>query len=129
MELDIGKHCSLKECNMLDYCPFLCQSCSEYYCLNHRMPKQHYCNDNPVTIENTKKKNIKNKSIKVKKTKTTVKCDVCKKKIRNYVVYPFQCTQCGINVCESHRIPEYHNCVWLKKNIIKDSIRDGCMCF
>jgi AN1-type zinc finger protein 1 len=123
MEFDIGKHCSLPECNMLDYCPFLCQHCAAYHCLKHRMPDQHKCKNNPITNNNNKI--IKNK--KRKKTKMTVRCDVCRKKIKNYVGYPFKCSQCDINVCEEHRLPEYHECPWLKTT--REGKKESCTCF
>ena len=43
MELDIGKQCELQSCRQLDYCPFLCNLCKKYYCINHRKPDGHEC--------------------------------------------------------------------------------------
>jgi len=38
---DVGKHCKL--CFRQDYLPFQCKYCREFYCLEHRMIRDHHC--------------------------------------------------------------------------------------
>ncbi|CAG8592607.1 2155_t:CDS:2 [Diversispora eburnea] len=47
--LNIGRHCSNTDCNQLDYLPFKCQHCRNYYCGEHSKPKQHSCINLPPT--------------------------------------------------------------------------------
>ncbi|KAK2068365.1 hypothetical protein P8C59_003005 [Phyllachora maydis] len=39
----IGAHCALGYCNQLDFLPFLCQSCRQTFCLDHRSETAHAC--------------------------------------------------------------------------------------
>ena len=36
-------------------------------------------------------------------------CEFCGK----MVSLPFKCSYCGQNVCESHKLPENHKCIYL----------------
>uniref|UniRef100_A0A1I7X9F6 AN1-type domain-containing protein n=1 Tax=Heterorhabditis bacteriophora TaxID=37862 RepID=A0A1I7X9F6_HETBA len=40
---DIGKNCYLKDCNILDFAPFFCELCNQYFCVEHRF--SHGCDD------------------------------------------------------------------------------------
>jgi predicted nucleic acid binding AN1-type Zn finger protein len=100
MELDIGKHCSLKECNQLDYLPFLCEKCNLYFCLEHKTPESHNCKFiNDATSISICKKMSKKKN----------KQDICvfKKCKKNTIHY---CKLCQQNFCLEHRYQEVHNC-------------------
>ncbi|OZJ05867.1 hypothetical protein BZG36_00933 [Bifiguratus adelaidae] len=43
MELDIGAHCERQDCKALDFLPFKCPYCHLSFCLDHRLPSDHYC--------------------------------------------------------------------------------------
>ena len=41
---DVGRHCEMPLCNMQDFLPFICDSCSKSFCLEHRIYESHGCN-------------------------------------------------------------------------------------
>ncbi|XP_062006887.1 zinc finger AN1 and C2H2 domain-containing stress-associated protein 11-like [Rosa rugosa] len=40
---DLGKHCSVVECQQIDFLPFTCDSCNKVFCLEHRSYIKHNC--------------------------------------------------------------------------------------
>ena len=103
--LDKGKHCQLQSCNQFDYLPFECFHCKGSFCKVHRAPKDHECQAwvklmAPAPI--------------VKKKKKKTRCKVCRRVIPNRNIAPCDCDKCGMIVCETHRLPEYHDCKWLE---------------
>lgn len=118
MEIDIGKHCCLKNCKKLDYLPFMCEKCNLYFCLEHKDPELHDCKN--VKVLNKQKKNrLKNEIIKQDK------CFFknCKKNTFHF------CKLCKKNFCIEHRHQEIHNCIkntLIDKKIImkRDNIDD-----
>lgn len=40
---DLGKHCSVQDCNQLDFLPFTCDVCRQVFCLEHRSYSKHHC--------------------------------------------------------------------------------------
>ncbi|KAK2859580.1 hypothetical protein Q5P01_004200 [Channa striata] len=44
-ELDIGKHCQIESCSLKDFLPFICDSCSGVFCLEHRSREAHSCSE------------------------------------------------------------------------------------
>ncbi|KAL6141429.1 hypothetical protein ACLB2K_059717 [Fragaria x ananassa] len=40
---DLGKHCSVVECQQIDFLPFTCDSCFKVFCLEHRSYIKHNC--------------------------------------------------------------------------------------
>ena len=40
---DLGRHCSVKDCHLLDFLPFRCDSCKLCFCLDHRSYENHNC--------------------------------------------------------------------------------------
>ncbi|KAK7285591.1 hypothetical protein RJT34_20367 [Clitoria ternatea] len=50
---DLGQHCSVSDCNQIDFLPFTCDRCDLVYCLEHRSYIQHKCtkpNKKDVTV-------------------------------------------------------------------------------
>ncbi|XP_042480155.1 zinc finger AN1 and C2H2 domain-containing stress-associated protein 16 [Macadamia integrifolia] len=50
---DLGKHCSVGDCNQIDFLPFTCDSCNQVFCLEHRSYVKHHCpkaNKKDVTV-------------------------------------------------------------------------------
>lgn len=41
--MSLGQHCSVSDCNQLDFLPFKCDCCSRVYCLQHRSYAAHQC--------------------------------------------------------------------------------------
>jgi hypothetical protein len=48
----IGAHCSLPSCNVLDFLPIVCQ-CKAYFCSQHISPDLHACRSVHANITNT----------------------------------------------------------------------------
>lgn len=61
---DLGKHCSVDDCKLIDFLPFTCDSCHRVFCLEHRSYGKHHC-------PNTDRKNV-----------TVVICPLCAKGVR-----------------------------------------------
>lgn len=40
---DLGKHCAVEDCNLIDFLPFNCDRCNKVYCLEHRSYGKHLC--------------------------------------------------------------------------------------
>ncbi|KMZ61411.1 AN1-type zinc finger protein 2B [Zostera marina] len=50
---NLGKHCSVDDCKMIDFLPFTCDRCSQVFCLEHRGYSTHSCpkaNQQDVTV-------------------------------------------------------------------------------
>ena len=100
MEIDIGKQC--KKCNQLDYLPFFCSKCKEYFCVIHR--NDHSC------LYSKKEKKIK-RTIIIDEPCFFSRC----KKIKIHT-----CKLCGKSYCINHRHQEVHFCEKIQDNLEKD---------
>ncbi|XP_020219148.1 zinc finger AN1 and C2H2 domain-containing stress-associated protein 13 isoform X3 [Cajanus cajan] len=40
---DLGKHCAVSDCKLIDFLPFTCDRCDQVYCLEHRSYIKHQC--------------------------------------------------------------------------------------
>ncbi|KAF7819024.1 zinc finger AN1 and C2H2 domain-containing stress-associated protein 16 [Senna tora] len=40
---DLGKHCAVQDCKLIDFLPFTCDRCDQVYCLEHRSYIKHQC--------------------------------------------------------------------------------------
>lgn len=109
MDLDIGKHCELITCNRLDFCPFHCNDCDKWFCLEHKDKKAHEC---PIKEFNR----TVDPNIVVKKTKKH-KCNICKAEVHYFVVDIYKCNKCNMKLCGNHRLPESHDCEYLEEII------------
>ncbi|XP_076955031.1 zinc finger AN1 and C2H2 domain-containing stress-associated protein 13-like [Bidens hawaiensis] len=50
---DLGKHCSVDDCKLIDFLPFTCDCCNKVFCLEHRSYITHKCpkaNKNSRTV-------------------------------------------------------------------------------
>ncbi|CAK9179590.1 unnamed protein product [Ilex paraguariensis] len=50
---NLGKHCSVDDCKLIDFLPFTCDCCNQVFCLEHRSYNKHHCpkaNKNDVTV-------------------------------------------------------------------------------
>lgn len=95
-EMDIGKHCGLKDCKRLDFLPFECDGCSGVFCLDHKGRTAHACSD-------------------VNYAKETEQIDhpvysCCYQACKATELVPVKCDLCRKQYCLSHRLPEDHEC-------------------
>ncbi|XP_028290428.1 AN1-type zinc finger protein 1 [Gouania willdenowi] len=96
-ELDIGKHCQVESCNIKDYLPFVCDSCSGLFCLEHRSREAHSCPEVSVKREPV-----------TSCSSTSYTCSV--KECRGKEVLPVICPQCEKHFCLAHRHQDDHKC-------------------
>ncbi|XP_058073683.1 zinc finger AN1 and C2H2 domain-containing stress-associated protein 16-like [Magnolia sinica] len=50
---NLGKHCSVDDCKLIDFLPFTCDRCNQVFCLEHRSYTKHLCpnaNQQDVTV-------------------------------------------------------------------------------
>lgn len=50
---NLGKHCSVEDCKLIDFLPFTCDCCHQVFCLEHRSYIKHKCpkaNKNDLTV-------------------------------------------------------------------------------
>ncbi|XP_020580052.1 zinc finger AN1 and C2H2 domain-containing stress-associated protein 16-like [Phalaenopsis equestris] len=50
---NLGKHCSVEDCKLIDFLPFTCDRCDKVFCLQHRSYAKHTCpnaNQTDVTV-------------------------------------------------------------------------------
>ncbi|XP_049934496.1 zinc finger AN1 and C2H2 domain-containing stress-associated protein 16-like isoform X1 [Nymphaea colorata] len=40
---DLGRHCSVDDCKLIDFLPFACDRCEQVFCLEHRTYSKHNC--------------------------------------------------------------------------------------
>ena len=99
-ELNIGAHCSYKECNQIDFLPIRCLNCNMLFCKLHSVADQHQC----VNFSNTSVKEI----FAVDSIITGYDCFVDKCFIRELTI--IVCDRCEQQTCLKHRLPEDHCC-------------------
>jgi hypothetical protein len=130
---DFGKHCSFKECKMLDFLPVICDACREPFCVNHFQYVSHSCTkaankdrqvpvcplcSKPVPIPQGRSPDeVINAHLDgncAPTTKRSIPCDLkgCKK--REFV--EVSCRECKHNFCLSHRFHEQHHCTGNRPN-------------
>ncbi|KAL2651920.1 hypothetical protein R1flu_020048 [Riccia fluitans] len=135
---DLGKHCAVPECSLVDFLPFTCDGCEQVFCLEHRSYGSHKCtkgNKEDVTVlvcpmcakavrlipnedpNVTWDRHVRSNCDPSNYTKATQKprCPVqgCKELLTfsNKV----RCKDCGREVCLKHRFGADHKCQELRK--------------
>lgn len=129
---DLGRHCQHSDCHQLDFLPFKCYACHQFFCLDHRSCKSHDCpksglNDRKVvvceicstSIETTGFNGMDEKSI-LEKHQHSGDCDPRKAKkpkcpvrrCREILTFSnsTSCQHCHVKVCLKHRFPADHAC-------------------
>ncbi|XP_055375745.1 AN1-type zinc finger protein 2A [Condylostylus longicornis] len=125
----LGKHCSEKSCNKLDFLPMKCDSCNSVFCSEHFSYSKHscpsahqksvqvpvcpLCNDPvPTPRDVPPDLSVSEHIDRYCKSETkkifTNRCNYknCKKK----ELVPFKCSDCHINYCLKHRHITDHEC-------------------
>lgn len=119
MELpDVGKHCAISTCKLLDFLPFVCSQCGNTFCLEHRSFEAHNCTSTKVEEAQIEEKASE---VLVNATARKLKCAIMQCKETEYV--RIICPECKQNFCLKHRSPSDHNCTSLQK--MKD-VGVGC---
>ncbi|XP_076868372.1 AN1-type zinc finger protein 1 isoform X2 [Brachyhypopomus gauderio] len=96
-ELDIGKHCNIDSCNQKDFLPFVCDSCSGVFCLEHRSRDSHCCPEVSV------KREVSGSGVSTSYPCTFENC-------RGRELLPVICSECQKHFCLAHRHQDDHKC-------------------
>lgn len=124
-----AKHCSLPECNDLDFLPFTCDKCQKIFCRLHRQYANHRCayREQAVNVLPTCPICLQKISCGAKENPDSV-MDIhirsgCKTNVLSNVKkdprcgYPkckkpsfIECKKCHFKFCAGHRFPDQHNC-------------------
>ncbi|GAV57299.1 zf-AN1 domain-containing protein/zf-C2H2_6 domain-containing protein [Cephalotus follicularis] len=135
---DLGKHCTVDECKLIDFLPFTCDRCTQVFCLEHRSYTKHNCpkadrNDVTVVICPLCAKGVRLNPDEdpniTWETHVNTDCDpsdydrVTKKKkcpvpgCREVLAFSttIKCRDCTIDHCLKHRFGPDHNCPGPKK--------------
>jgi len=124
-----AKHCSLPECNDLDFLPFTCDKCSKVFCKLHRQYANHNCyyREEAVNVLPTCPICLQKISVGAKESPDEV-MDLhirsgCQRSVLSAIKkeprcgYPkckkpqfIQCKKCHFKFCPKHRFPDQHNC-------------------
>jgi len=127
---NLGSHCEIKDCKLLDFLPFTCDGCRKTYCLEHRSYSGHKCSASPVDVTlpqcplcsqylNVKPNEDLNGRVEehiVKgcpsepKQATNLHNPCSQKGCKNREVVPLFCKLCLKNYCFSHRLQLDHTC-------------------
>lgn len=116
----IGKHCEFEYCNQLDFLPFMCQSCSRTYCLDHRTENSHQCAHAGAWAERRRKAQLAHQSIgsgrmlQDKVSRKPCASPECKTEVGTSLTPGVHCDTCNRDYCLKHRLKEEHDC----KNLI-----------
>ncbi|XP_071720665.1 zinc finger AN1 and C2H2 domain-containing stress-associated protein 13 [Rutidosis leptorrhynchoides] len=135
---NLGKHCSVDDCKLIDFLPFTCDCCNKVFCLDHRSYSSHHCpkankNDRTVVICPLCAKGVhlipeQDPNI-TWESHVNTDCDpsnyekVTKKKkcpvrgCREILTFSntIKCRDCTIDHCLKHRLGLDHNCPGPKK--------------
>ncbi|KAE9554702.1 hypothetical protein FO519_002112 [Halicephalobus sp. NKZ332] len=93
---NFGEHCSVKDCNILDFLPFSCPLCEKKFCVSHHL--NHGCNLEELR-KNDEIRTVNGRSL-------FVKCGFEDCSQRQY--YHVECRGCSKVYCPTHR--NTHNC-------------------
>lgn len=155
MELPhIGQHCSLKECNRLDFLPITCDACDQVFCVDHYKYETHQCDTaksrdvqvpvcplcmQPVGIkrdqlpdvavsEHMDKNCKRNDPIKRTNPSASDKTSLQKcsfKSCKQKDIIYLECQDCGTKYCIKHRHPSDHSCPGPTARSISSNVADN----
>ncbi|ORZ32540.1 hypothetical protein BCR44DRAFT_52825 [Catenaria anguillulae PL171] len=133
MELPhIGKHCSVKTCNLNDFLPYTCPGCKAVYCHDHWRHADHECSNPPsdrtvpscplcnqvVPIRQGDDPNLRVDqhiaagcpvtASNASRAPPSKKC--CYRACAAKTMVPVQCKACHLTFCLKHRLERDHEC-------------------
>lgn len=112
----VGKHCQYEYCNQLDFLPFLCQSCTRTFCLDHRTETAHKCASPGVWAQRRREAELARPSIgqgrtlRDKVSQKPCASPDCKTVVGTSLVPGVHCPSCNRDYCLKHRLKEDHDC-------------------
>ncbi|XP_010523911.1 PREDICTED: zinc finger AN1 and C2H2 domain-containing stress-associated protein 13-like [Tarenaya hassleriana] len=135
---DLGKHCSVDDCKLIDFLPFTCDRCLQVFCLDHRSYIKHSCpkgNRGDVTVvicplcakgvrlnpdedpNITWEKHVNTDCDPSNYEKATKKKKCPVPRCREALTFSntIKCRDCNLDHCLKHRFGPDHNCPGPKK--------------
>jgi predicted nucleic acid binding AN1-type Zn finger protein len=99
---NLGKHCSYRECNRLDFLPIKCDYCLLVFCRDHSGLTSHKCDKFDESSRASEKTNLKPFEF--------FKCSFSECSTENKEIVEVICDYCKLNYCMKHRLPFDHKC-------------------
>lgn len=112
----VGSHCEADYCNLLDFLPFLCQSCNKTFCLDHRTESAHKCAHAGAWAERKRQAQLAKPSYGSSKQMHNLVAEKdcaspsCKTRIGTGLVQGVHCDKCNRDYCLKHRFEDDHGC-------------------
>ncbi|PHH83505.1 hypothetical protein CDD82_56 [Ophiocordyceps australis] len=116
----VGKHCQYEYCRQLDFLPFVCQSCSKTFCLDHRTEMAHECSKAGAWAERRRKAQLsqpfigQGKMVHDRVSQKPCASPECKTTVGTSLAPGVHCKTCNRDYCLKHRLQEDHACSSLK---------------
>ncbi|KAI8324878.1 hypothetical protein GQ54DRAFT_284083 [Martensiomyces pterosporus] len=130
---DLGKNCTRKDCNRLDFLPFKCQYCKRPFCENHWKVEQHDCPQKHLVVDmrvpdcplcgavvSLRRGEDPNIAVDahiragckmVSSTPPAYKSNACAyKRCHDKVLVLTKCPYCQLSFCLKHRFEGDHDC-------------------
>ncbi|KAL6894522.1 hypothetical protein ACP4OV_008620 [Aristida adscensionis] len=127
---DLGAHCDRDDCNQLDFLPFECHGCGNFFCVEHRSYRGHGCAkaaDNGRTVvlcgacgDAIERKAGQDEEGILTADAASGRCDPARKhkprcpvrRCKHTLTFSNStaCKGCGVKVCLMHRFPADHAC-------------------
>ncbi|GJP57241.1 hypothetical protein CLOM_g16269 [Closterium sp. NIES-68] len=128
---NLGRHCSVSSCQLLDFLPFKCDACHQPFCLDHRSYAAHACSDvhlKDVTVavcpkcsssfrmarfedaERALARHVGGSDCKAASAQRRTKCPVRGCRQRLTASNRAKCRSCAEDHCLQHRLASDHHC-------------------
>jgi len=157
MELPhIGQHCSLEQCNRLDFLPITCDACKRVYCVDHYKYETHQCDKardkdvqvpvcpicmQPVGLKRDQLPDIavsehidkyckRNHLIENKTSSNKTNLQKCSfKSCKQKDIIYLECQDCRTKFCVKHRHPTDHSCPGPSRRSFSSNVADNWSSF
>ncbi|KAK1834247.1 putative an1-type zinc finger protein 1 [Podospora conica] len=112
----VGSHCQFAYCNQLDFLPFVCPSCKETFCSDHRTESAHSCTSAGAWAERKRQAELErvaigsNRPVRDRISQKDCAADSCKTVIGTSLVPAVHCARCNRDYCLKHRLEDEHDC-------------------
>lgn len=112
----VGSHCQFTYCNQLDFLPFVCPSCRQTFCLDHRTESSHECTSAGAWAERKRQAELSrvaiggDRPVQDRISQKGCAADSCKTIIATSLVPAVHCARCNRDYCLKHRLEDEHDC-------------------
>lgn len=112
----VGLHCQVDYCNMLDFLPFQCQSCSKAFCRDHRTKSAHGCSKAGAWAERKRLAELakpsvgQGKAVRDHISQKPCAATGCETVIATGLNPGAHCRTCNRDYCLKHRLEDDHDC-------------------